>query len=1049
MLTRVRSALAGRYLIERLLGRGASAAVYAARDLKHGRRVALKVIEPEVVSTPGPARFLQEIRTTARLNHPNILPLFDSGEAGGYIYYAMPIVEGESLRTRLARERCMSPDAVVAVAVQIAGALSYAHASGIVHRDIKPENILLDESGHVWVADFGLARARASTVDHRLTTTGAAVGSPSYMSPEQAAGENDIDGRSDIYSFACVLYEMLAGEPPFSANSVPALLARHLSEPAPPIRERCADVAPGTEAALQRAMAKDPAHRFSDARDFVAAIQQPLTARGSTAHTLQSPGAAHLRSPGTRGGAWRWAAAAVVIAIAGITLAGDPLRLLVGRGVASTTDSSRFLILPVERGEETASLNEELLLRNGFSRWHEVDIVGTDALARALERLDGAAPDPGDYERLGLELRAGRIVRTAVSTFGDSVRVDATMFDRAGNRIAAHTARLSRADPRPELHFARLADALLFPDLWQLDIDPPATGSREAQQAYLAGLAAINEWDLARADSLFDAATTGDPTFARAHAWRAQTLFWLESGPAAVRRAAEQALAASGTGSSRARLMAEALIAMGRDDHPAACDRYTEILASRPRDYAGVRGLADCHGLDKLVLPDASSPTGWAFRGSGHQALIHHRLAFELLPASHRAYRHGRLLQLARSIFYTGVTAHREGVNARGERFVAGPWWSDTLVFRPVLRTEVSEGREPLSSSSIEAVSHLRRIFLDVTTGWVATYPESPDALEAHAIAMDLTGDTRALATLDRARSYATDPDHALNLSISEFWLRLRSAVPHAPAEVHRARLLSDSILQHDGSLPPQTARRMAAVAGVTGRGHRAASLARGSAETSALPLAVEEPGAALLAYAALGPYADSIAAYETRVETAIRNVLQRELAPQTRAGLIGRAAALALPDHRMRYLDSADGTSDYVIAAMSAYAGGNHDEVHRILDDVEANRVVFRPADVKIEALLPEARLLLEMGDAAAARDWLAPTLDDLRYVEPGVLENVAAAGPLARAMLLRAEIASKLGDATSARQWAAAVAELWTHADPELAPLKRRARTLAGGGN
>jgi eukaryotic-like serine/threonine-protein kinase len=274
MLSHIRSALAGRYVIERSLGRGATASVYAARDLKHGRRVALKVIEPDVVSTLGAGRFLQEIRTTAGLNHPHILPLFDSGDAKGCIYYTMPIVEGESLRARLDRESCMPLDAVLSLAHQVAGALSYAHAAGIVHRDIKPENILIDGQDHVWVADFGLARARASAMNQRLTTAGAAVGSPHYMSPEQAAGENDVDGRSDIYSFACVLFEMLAGEPPFSAHTVPALLARHISEPAPAVRALCPALPAAADVALRRGMSKDPADRFHDARDLVAALAQ-------------------------------------------------------------------------------------------------------------------------------------------------------------------------------------------------------------------------------------------------------------------------------------------------------------------------------------------------------------------------------------------------------------------------------------------------------------------------------------------------------------------------------------------------------------------------------------------------------------------------------------------------------------------------------------------------------------------------------------------------------------------------------------------------------
>lgn len=272
MPTSIRTALAGRYVLERELGHGATAGVYAARDLKHGRRVALKVIEHDVVSTLGTARFLQEIRTTARLHHPHILPLFDSGDADGFIYYSMPLVEGESLRQRLERLGRMPLHVAVPLITEVANALSYAHSVGIVHRDVKPENIMIDGQEHAWVADFGLARALASAVDQRLTGTAMAVGSPHYMSPEQAAGEADVDGRSDIYSLGCIAFELLCGEPPFTAGTVPALLARHVSEPAPSVRDRNSDLSKEVDAALKRAMAKDRSHRFRDARDFAAVL---------------------------------------------------------------------------------------------------------------------------------------------------------------------------------------------------------------------------------------------------------------------------------------------------------------------------------------------------------------------------------------------------------------------------------------------------------------------------------------------------------------------------------------------------------------------------------------------------------------------------------------------------------------------------------------------------------------------------------------------------------------------------------------------------------
>ena len=227
-------ALRDRYVLEKELGRGGMATVYSARDLRHDRLVALKVLLPELAATLGPERFLREIRLTARLLHPHILPVFDSGDAAGQLWYTMPYVRGESLRDRLRREIQLRVDSALDLTRQVAGAMGYAHRQGIVHRDVKPENILLEGERAV-VADFGIARALDLAGGERLTQTGLALGTPSYMSPEQAVG-SPADARSDIYSLGCVLYEMLAGEPPFTGPTAQAIMARRLSSPVPTLR---------------------------------------------------------------------------------------------------------------------------------------------------------------------------------------------------------------------------------------------------------------------------------------------------------------------------------------------------------------------------------------------------------------------------------------------------------------------------------------------------------------------------------------------------------------------------------------------------------------------------------------------------------------------------------------------------------------------------------------------------------------------------------------------------------------------------------------------
>jgi serine/threonine-protein kinase len=276
LLTRLHTALAGRFAVEREVGRGGMATVLLAHDVKHDRPVALKVFRPEVAAALGAERFLREIRVTAGLNHPHILPLLDSGEAGGCLFYVMPYVEGESLRGRLDREGPLPVDDALRIAREVADALAYAHSRDVIHRDVKPENILI-AGGHALVADFGIARAITAARPERLTEAGIVVGTPAYMSPEQATGADRLDGRSDVYSLGCVLYEMLAGEPPFTGPTAQAVIAKRLADPVPGVRRVRGAVPAGVEQALMTALARIPADRFATAGLFGEALASPST----------------------------------------------------------------------------------------------------------------------------------------------------------------------------------------------------------------------------------------------------------------------------------------------------------------------------------------------------------------------------------------------------------------------------------------------------------------------------------------------------------------------------------------------------------------------------------------------------------------------------------------------------------------------------------------------------------------------------------------------------------------------------------------------------
>ena len=264
----------GTYQIVEQIGQGGMATVYLARDLKHGRMVAIKVLLPDLGEALGSDRFLREIETAASLSHPHILTVHDSGEADGLLYYVMPFVEGESLRDRIDREKQLPIDDVLQITQEVADALAFAHSQGVIHRDIKPENVLM-HGGHAVIADFGIARAVSDAGADRLTGTGVAVGTPTYMSPEQAAGE-DVDPRSDTYALGCLVYEMLVGEPPFTGATMSAVVQQHIAAPPPSASIARMTVNKGMSDTIAKSLAKAPADRYGSPLEFIAALKQAM-----------------------------------------------------------------------------------------------------------------------------------------------------------------------------------------------------------------------------------------------------------------------------------------------------------------------------------------------------------------------------------------------------------------------------------------------------------------------------------------------------------------------------------------------------------------------------------------------------------------------------------------------------------------------------------------------------------------------------------------------------------------------------------------------------
>ena len=413
-LDRVREAFAKSYAIEREVGQGGMATVYLARDLKHARQVALKVLRPELAAAMGGDRFPREIQIVAQLSHPHILPLHDSGELGGFLYYVMPFVEGESLRQKLTREGRLSLHEAVRILREVTDAVAYAHQRGIVHRDIKPDNVMLS-GRHALVTDFGVAKAlSAAAATDQLTTVGLALGTPAYMSPEQAMGETDLDHRSDIYALGAMAYEMLTGAPPFNRSTAQAILSAHVLETAEQVAGRREDVPRELNELIMRCLVKNKAERWQSADEMLPILESALTPSGGLTPTSTRPYRTTTAQPKPKTRRWAiGAATAALVAVAGI----GAWQLL---GAADAVPGpERMAVLQIKDvsgsdGNFVTAMQNELTVK--LSQIAGVSV----APASAMEIYKTA---PKSAAEMAQELRVGALLEGQVFRAGQRLRV--------------------------------------------------------------------------------------------------------------------------------------------------------------------------------------------------------------------------------------------------------------------------------------------------------------------------------------------------------------------------------------------------------------------------------------------------------------------------------------------------------------------------------------------------------------------------------------------------------------------------------------------------
>ncbi len=1021
-LSTLLEALSGTYRVEREIGQGGMATVFLATDLKHNRPVAIKVLRPDLAATLGHERFLREIEIAARLQHPHILPVYDSGTAGHLLYYVMPFVEGESLRDRLVRGGPLPPAEAVRLAREVADALDYAHRQGLVHRDIKPANILISQ-GNAVVADFGIARAVTASAagGGGLTQAGMAVGTPSYMSPEQALGEQNLDGRTDIYALGVVLYEMLKGSPPYEGTTPQSIIAQALSAAPPGLEADPLLLQP----VIARAMAREPRDRFATAGEMRTALD---TTNSGSRHVLTArPARRRVLAIGV-------VAAGVVAVLAAV--------FLPGRFRAEENPRRSLIVFPFENKTGDASreyLGEAAmnLLGLAAAHWSDMRVHDDERTASLLRRRRIRSAEDLDFDAardMAREARVGTLVLGDIRREGDSLAIEAKVHDvRSGERIATHILRAPwDGDPRPL--FDRMAALVLgtsgAPPGERPSVLSQTTTSIEAYRAYLAGTAALQRFDIDSAKAALQRAVALDSTFALAYIRLRDAEGWNVTGFG---------------GGDPARRKAYILAA---ERHAATLPPRLKSLVAFHRAYEEGDLRRARRIAEDMIGRDSTDVEAWYQLGEAHfhasavDRDFRHSDTLGNLGKALRAFQRALAIDSSYILAYQHILDALAGC-ASATTFVCGP---DSAVYgRPdSLRARLGEATLRESKEAAQAAQ------IATARGWVATVP---DAMRPRLVLVGV------LFTQQRYDEALREVDAAARLgdaAAATVWRGLITFFQGRPGQA--ARVLdsalrgsrdTDSAIAHLGN-PMLVPVLLSGGGGRLADARKVVSAIMRRAPFDSTPgpasirLSKAEVERLSLAYVTLETGGPAVPAALREVEDLFRGKLRDDTVRlrqfREAGGPATLAAYLATRDTMvmvgfLRSIDTTASGTGHVTEAVLALARGDSAAARRL---VERHYRTAQAGDFRGEPGMVRAYgwgvLLAGLGEARLAIEAFARVdSNEVRSQRPGLL---------VRSYAERGDLYQQLGELDKAVEYYDRFLEAWANADAELQPQVERVR-------